>query len=330
MPQQSSTLPASEHFELKQLAKGVYAAIATEDGGAYSNAGIVDLGDQTLIFDAFETPQAANDLRLAAEHLTGRPPTCVIISHSHADHWCGDQVFAPHVPVITTHTTLEAMPQAIGWVEELKETPAELEQAIEETRDSLESETDPRRRASLERSITRMGHTLATLSTLEPRLPNLTFRARLVFKGTQRTAELREVAPGHTASDAYLVLPEDRVLFMGDLGFFQCQPFMVYADPQAWVAQLEQMEQSSAETFVPGHGPLGTKADLALQRQYITLLQELVAGAIEEGLSVEETLEKGLPAPFDAWLHGGMARWEANVRSTYERLVGPSEVSESA
>jgi cyclase len=175
-----------------------------------------------------------------------------------------------------------------------------------------------------------MGHTLATLPTLEPRLPNLTFGARLVFQGMQRTAELREVAPGHTASDAYLVLPEDRVIFMGDLGFFQCQPFAVYSHPQAWVAHLEEMEQSSAETFVPGHGPLGTKTDLALQRQYITLLQELVARAIEEGLSVEETLKTSLPAPFDAWLHGGMARWEANIRSIYERWTGESEVTTNA
>lgn len=330
MPQKSPAFPASEHFELKQLAKGVYAAIATEDGGAFSNAGIVDLGDQTLIFDAFETPQAAKDLRVAAEHLTGRPPTCVIISHSHADHWCGNQAFAPHVPIITTHTILEEMPETVGWLEELKGTPAELEQAIKEARDSLDTETDSRRRASLERSITRMGHTLAMLPTLELRFPNLTFGARLVFKGTERTAELREVAPGHTASDAYLVLPEDRVIFMGDLGFFQCQPFTVYSDPQAWVAHLEEMEQSRAETFVPGHGPLGTKTVLALQRQYINLLQELVAGAIEEDLSVEEVLEESLPAPFDAWLHGGMARWEANVHSAYERLAGESEVTSNA
>jgi cyclase len=330
MPQQSPAFPTSEHFELEQLAAGVYAAIATEDGGAYSNAGIVDLGDQTLIFDAFETPQAAIDLRLATEHLTGRPPTCVIISHSHPDHWCGNQAFASHVPIITTHATLEEMTDAIGWLEELKGTPAELEQAIEETQESLDTETDPRRRASLERSISRMGHTLVMLPTLELRFPNLTFGGRLVFKGTQRMAELREVAPGHTASDAYLILPEDRVIFLGDLGFFQCQPFTVYADPQAWVAHLEEMEQSSAETFVPGHGPLGTKTDLALQRQYITLLQELVARAIEEGLSAEETLLQPLPAPFDAWLHGGMARWEANVHSAYERLAGESEVTSNA
>jgi glyoxylase-like metal-dependent hydrolase (beta-lactamase superfamily II) len=330
MPQKSPALPTSKHFDLEQLGSGVYAAIATEDGGAYSNAGIVDLGDQTLVFDAFEAPQAAKDLRLAAKHLTGRPPTCVIISHSHADHWFGNQALARHVPIIATHATLEEMTEAIGWLEELKENPADLEQAIQETQESLDTETDPRRRASLERSMTRMGHTLAMLPILEPQLPNLIFGTRLVFRGTQRTAELREAAPGHTASDAYLILPEDRVIFMGDLGFFQSQPFTVYADPQAWVAHLEEMEQSSAETFVPGHGPLGTKADLALQGQYINLLQELVAGAIEEGLSVEETLEKPLPAPFDAWLHGGMARWEANVHSTYERLAAVPKVTSNA
>lgn len=327
MLQQSSALPASQHFDLKQLATGVYAAIATEDGNAYSNAGIVDLGDQTLVFDAFEAPQAAKDLQMAAKVLTGRPPTYLIISHCHADHWCGNQAFAPHIPIIATHTTLEDMPGAIGWLEELKEAPGELEQAIVETQDALDAETDPRRRASLARSITRLDHTRAMLPTLELRFPNLTFGTRLVFEGTQRTAELREAAPGHTASDAYLVLPEDRIIFMGDLGFFQCQPYAVDADPRAWVAHLEEMEQSSAGTFVPGHGPLGTKADLALQAQYIMLLQELVARAIEAGRSVEETFEESPPAPFDAWLHGGMARWEDNIRATYERLAGVSEIS---
>lgn len=325
MQQKNNTTVASEHFELTQLAEGVYAAIATEGGAAFSNAGIVDLGDQTLIFDTFETPQAANDLQVAAQHLTGRPATYVIISHCHADHWCGNQVFSPQVPIMTTHAILEEMPECIDWLQELKETPSELEKAIQESQESLKSESDPRQRASLERSITRMGHWLTTLPTLEFRFPNQTFSGKLIFHGAQRTAELIEVAPGHTASDAYLFLPGDRITFMGDLGFFQCQPFMVYCDPQAWGAQLAEMEQSDAEAFVPGHGALGTKADLALQRQYIKLILDLVAQALDKGLSVEETLQKTLPAPYDAWLHGSIARWEANIHSTYERLAGGSE-----
>jgi cyclase len=322
MSQKAKTQAFSEHFDLHELAEGVYAAIAIPGGAAYSNAGIVDLGDQTLILDTFDTSLAAEDLRAAAEHLTGRPAAWVIISHAHADHWCGNQAFGPSVPIITTHATREEMPAATGWLMELKENPSELEQEIEEDRKRLKEEADPRVRASLQASITRMGSLLRKLPTLELRLPDLTFAGRLVFHGTRRTVELIEVAPGHTVSDAWLLLSEDRIAFVGDLGFFQCQPFMVDCDPQAWVAYLEEMERSNVETFVPGHGPLGTKADLSLQRQYITLLEELVGQAIQDGLTVEEVLQKPLSEPFDAWLHGGMARWEANARSTYERLIG--------
>jgi glyoxylase-like metal-dependent hydrolase (beta-lactamase superfamily II) len=322
MSHTAKTHAVSEHFDLHELAEGVYAAIATPGGEAYSNAGIVDLGDQTLILDTFDTALAAEDLRVAAEHLTGRPATWVIISHAHADHWCGNQVFDRSVPIITTHAICAEMPAASGWLVELKGNPSELEQEVERDRKRLEAETDPRARASLQAAISRMGSLVKKLPTLEFRFPDLTFGERLVFHGTRRTVELIEVAPGHTISDAYLLLSKDRIAFVGDLGFFQCQPFMVYCDPTAWVAYLEKMERSNFETFVPGHGPLGTKADLALQREYITLLEDLVGGAIQDGLTVEETLQKSLPQPFDAWLHGGMARWEANVRSSYQRLTG--------
>ncbi len=55
----------SERFTLHQLADGVYAAIATELGAVFSNARLVDLGEQILVFDAFENPIAAEDLWVA-------------------------------------------------------------------------------------------------------------------------------------------------------------------------------------------------------------------------------------------------------------------------
>ena len=318
-------LPKSEHFELERLTDGVYAALASPDGKAFSNGGIVDLGGQTLVFDAFETPAAAADLRLAAEQLTGRRVSYLIISHCHADHWSGNQSFAPETSIITTHAIREEMPEAIGWLVELKENPSELEEAIQESRERLEAETDEQQRASLKASIRRMTGWQEGLPTLEVRYPDQTFSGKLVFHGTRRTAELVEVAPGHTASDAYLLLPDDRILFMGDLGFLQSQPFMVYCNPQAWVSELERMEQLDVKTYVPGHGPLGTKADVALLREFITRLEELVAQAVSDGLTAEETLEKTLPAPFDDWIHASAARWEANVWSSHERLSGRSE-----
>jgi glyoxylase-like metal-dependent hydrolase (beta-lactamase superfamily II) len=314
-------LPKSEHFRLEELAAGVYAAVAIEGGAAYSNAGIVDLGKQTLVFDTFDSPVAAEDLRVAAEQLTGRRATYVINSHVHSDHWLGNQVFGPQTPVIATHTTREEIPASINWLREIQDDLSELEGYIQEESANLEAETDPSKRAALESQIARMKRWLVTLPTQEFRFPDQSFDLKLVFCGSQRMAELIEVAPGHTNSDAYLVLREDRIMFMGDLGFLQCQPFMVFCEPQAWTAWLQEAEQTNFEVFVPGHGPLGTKADLRLQRQYITLLVEQVDEAIRKGIPPEEVVDSPPGPPFDAWLHGSQ-RWEANVLSAYERQSG--------
>jgi hypothetical protein len=65
--------PRSKHFKLEELAPGVWAAIHNDKyGHAICNAGIVDLGNNTVVLDPFITTEAARDLKKAAEHLTGR------------------------------------------------------------------------------------------------------------------------------------------------------------------------------------------------------------------------------------------------------------------
>jgi len=132
--------------------------------------------------------------------------------------------------------------------------------------------------------------------------------------------EVHTIAPGHTACDSYLVLPEEHIIFMGDLGFFQSQPFIAFCDPAAWQAWLQAMEDSDVEVFVPGHGPLGSRIDLGLQRQYLAAIMNLVARVIEQSGSVEDALGETLPEPFDDWVQAGAARWESNIYSMHERL----------
>jgi TatD DNase family protein len=85
----SGHLPQSKHFRLEELSDGVYAAIHIAGGAAISNAGIVDLGDRTVVYDAFMSPQAADDLRSAAEALLGRPIDAVINSQTQELVDCG-------------------------------------------------------------------------------------------------------------------------------------------------------------------------------------------------------------------------------------------------
>jgi hypothetical protein len=70
------------------------------------------------------------------------------------------------------------------------------------------------------------------------------------------------------------------------------------------------------DTFVPGHGPLGSKADLAREAEYILALETLVAQVVQAGGSVEDALRQHLPAPYAAWQAVGH-RFEANVRASF-------------
>src|SRR5512140_3349696 len=105
----TDTAAQSRHFALHQVADGVYAAIASNDGWAVANAGIIDAGDHTIVFDAFLTPGAAQDLRLCAEQLTGRTPDLVVNSHYHCDHTGGNQVFAPACHILASAATQQLM-----------------------------------------------------------------------------------------------------------------------------------------------------------------------------------------------------------------------------
>jgi glyoxylase-like metal-dependent hydrolase (beta-lactamase superfamily II) len=119
----------SIHFKLESLADGVYAAMSTYTGGTPSNNGIVDLGDRVIIFDTSLTPQAAADLRAAAETVTGRPVGLAINSHYHADHVQGNQVFED-VEIYATALTQARItaPDRESTLSEIKQTIAELEQ----------------------------------------------------------------------------------------------------------------------------------------------------------------------------------------------------------
>ncbi|MEA3441042.1 MAG: hypothetical protein U9R58_12255 [Chloroflexota bacterium] len=60
-------MQGSRYFTYRELANGVYAAIANEDQGTFGNCGIIDIGNHTLILDISESIKSAHELRLTAE-----------------------------------------------------------------------------------------------------------------------------------------------------------------------------------------------------------------------------------------------------------------------
>jgi len=314
---ETSSLPGSKHFRLERLADGLYVSIASDTGAATCNAGIVDLGDRTLIFDPFLTPKAAEDLRTAAAQLTDRPVAYVVNSHYHNDHIRGNQVFSADTDIISTTLTRELI--ATKGVDEIRWDTGNSPEQLHVFEERLKTETDANRRKDIAFWVAYYRNIIESLPTLELRLPNRTFDKRLVFYGSRRTAQLITFGGGHTESDSILYLPAEKIAFMGDLLFIGYHPYLADGDPQEWLRSLTQIELLGLETLIPGHGPVGTAGDLAMMRQYITELEELAAEVVKAEGSADQAAEQAIPPRFQKWRFARF--FPTNMRFLHERIL---------
>ena len=290
----SKTIPIiSRHFRLEQLADGVYAAIHADDGWATCNAGIIDLGDRTLVFDAFMSPEAASDLRITAETLMGRPVHAVINSHPHNDHIWGNQAFYPGVDIISTTRTRELI-ETEGPLE-IQGFRGGAQKNLDAVRDQLTKSNDEITQAHLKVFIVYFQAILATLPVLQLCLPNLTFTGDLTLSGPKRTANLISFEGGHSGSDAILHLPADGIVFMSDLLFIGGHPYLPDGDPVKIKLFLAQIRKLHAKIFLPGHGPVGRTSDLDWMDKYIDTLNALVRSVIENGGTEAEIGKIAMP-----------------------------------
>jgi cyclase len=291
----------SRHFNIEKLDEGVYAVIHKTGGYAICNSGIVDLGDETLVFDCFISPEAAKDLKKAAEELTGNEVKYVVNSHFHNDHIRGNQVFVG-AQIISTKRTAELIeeiePEELEWEAKV------IDDRIETTTQKLAEETDS---FKLEELKMWMGYYQAikeSQGNYKITLPNTFMEDTLVIKGTEREAVLFTKGKGHTESDIVLWLPDDKILFATDLLFVNCHLWLGDGFPEDWIRYLQDLQKLNAHAIVPGHGPLGSNEDMDNMINYINTINNIVETAIESNLTEEELKETEIPEEFRDWWFG--------------------------
>ncbi len=304
----------SNFFQLEETVPGVYAAIVKPGMGALGNAAILDLGNQTLVFDTFYTPTAAAGLREAAEQLTGRKVSYVVNSHRHGDHVHGNQVFKD-AAIVSTRKTREMMATMNqNFLDQMRAQPDYPKQMEK----NLEQEKDPRRRKDMETQLGEMKVFFADLPSLQLRLPDLTFEDKLVFHGSKRSAELLTFGGGHTTSDAFLYLPEEKILLIADLVPVNSHPMVAQGNLLEWIAILQRVESLEIQKIVPGHGPVGTFADIVAMRQYLEELKELAETAVKEKRSAEEISKTQQPEKYASWRMA--SGFERNLKAIFEQF----------
>jgi len=314
---------SSKHFRLEQLAGGVYAAIHINGGAAIGNAGIIDLGDRTLVYDSLFTPQAAADLLTAAEVLTGRAVDAVINSHYHNDHIWGNQVFDAHTDILSTAETRRLI-LATGGHDDYPSFRANARSSLESTRAQFEATQDESERRQLALWIDYHRGFLEAEPTLQVRAPNVTFGRCLALHGTDRSAELIAFDRGHTKSDVVLWLPEERIAFMSDLLFIGHHPWLGCGDPDRLLDILDQVSALAPQILVPGHGPVGKPDSLEQIKQYVTTLDGLARDMVQDGQPEDEIEHWAVPEPFQDWLFAAFAA--SNMRFLYQRHASRRQV----
>lgn len=310
------TLIHTEYFTLSKIANGVFAAMAKAGTGALSNAGFVDLGSDLLVFDSFNTPSAARELKKQAEELTGKKVKYLVNSHYHGDHILGNQVFKDEI-IISTEITKDWIREksAIGDVDtELKET----QKFLENLKLQILAEENEVIKRSLTNQFLEMEKLLAELPTLQIELPNFTFEKKLIIYGTERHVELYCLGGGHSPSDTFLYVPQEKAAFMGDIVTEELH--LPIVQPEEFLSILQSAKKMNIQALMPGHGEVGNTKQIDTMIQYISMLTNSAKDAHETNISIEDFVSSFiLPQKYKDWK--GSKGIERNLVEIYNFYV---------
>jgi len=157
------------------------------------------------------------------------------------------------------------------------------------------------------------------LSHYQLRGPEITFSERLGLHVGDHTFELTHM-PGHTQGDVCVFIPQEGVFFAGDNFTNGVQPSLAQCSPLEWIESLQKIEKVDSNLIVPGHGKVATKKDIQEFRSFIENCVEMVRGAIQKGMSGEETADRISFLDLCIPIHPGPWQQRMNVLRLYEKL----------
>jgi cyclase len=138
---------------------------------------------------------------------------------------------------------------------------------------------------------------------LHPGTPELAVSDSLYLHCPDREIRIIHLG-GHTPGTLVVHLPQERVLFSGDIVVCEQHPFMGHANSQQWMQALDRIRTMDVDTIVPGHGPLCGVDATTRMTAYLSEARARVREFYLKGATRRETVEKTgildlLPVPAD-------------------------------
>jgi len=235
-----------------KLSDHAYAYTAEGD----PNTGIVVGDDAVMVIDTQATPIMAHDVIAHIRSVTDKPIKYVTLSHYHAVRVLGASAYKP--------------------------------QQIFASRDTYDLIVE-RGEADMKSEIGRFPRLFRAVESV-PGLtwPTVVFEKRLTLWMGNLQVELLQLGRGHTKGDTVVWLPQDRVLFSGDLVEYEATPYTGDAYLTDWPATLDAIEALNPAKLVPGRGaalttPEAVRAALNGTQAFIEAMFESVRKGVAIG-----------------------------------------------
>jgi cyclase len=298
--------PSSARFAggLLEVATGVHAWLQPNGSWGESNAGLVVGDGASLLVDTLWDLRLTGRMLAAMRPLVERAPIATVVNtHSDGDHWWGNQLVG-EAEIVATDAAARVM---------ARESPSEMTRfsglaAAFRMLGGLPV-AYPKREdlATIGRFV---GEVLRPFQFAEVRLtrPSRTFHDELALEIGGREVRLIEVGPAHTPGDLVVHVPDAHTVIAADILFIGVTPVMWTGPVERWLAALERLVDSGAETFVPGHGPVCGVAEIERLADYWRWLESaarrrLAAGASPAAVARELVLGDEIAARgFADWL----------------------------
>ena len=252
-----------------KLSDNAYAYTAEGD----PNTGIVVGDEAVLVMDTQATPVMAQDVIRRIRSVTDKPIRYVVLSHYHAVRVLGASAYRPE-QIIASHDTYDLIVER-----------GEQDKASE---------------------IGRFPRLFQNVESVPPGMtwPSITFSGKMTLWLGKLEVQLLQLGRGHTKGDTVAWLPQQKILFSGDLVEFDATPYAGDAYFRDWPQTLDAIAALKPDKLVPGRGaalqsPEQVQAGLAGTRSFVSELYAAVQVAAQAGKDLKtvyaETVQRLRP-----------------------------------
>ena len=248
-----------------RLSENAYAYTAEGD----PNTGIVIGDDAVLVADTQATPVMAADVIGRIRAVTAKPIKYVVLTHYHAVRVLGASAYGAQQII-----------------------------ASQDTYDLIVERGEQDKKSEIER-FPRLFQAVESVPA-GMTWPTMTFKGEMTLWLGKLEVKLLQLGRGHTKGDTVVWLPQQKILFSGDLVEFDATPYAGDAYFEDWPRTLDAIAALKPEKLVPGRGaalttPDRVQAGLAGTRAFVS---ELYA-AVKRGVAAGKDLRSVYRETFD-------------------------------